>query len=110
MNRPSDISKNPLIQSNESLNDPTSAINPETDSEMQQQKKKMNKMINKLQSLKEDILALRQDLMREVDLVKAGLEKKADWDSLKKALSYFDDKMKDTKNVIQALAQGMDKN
>lgn len=53
-------------------------------------KKKISKINAKIQGVKEDLLAVRNDFTREIDGLKMNLEKKADWDSLKKALSYFD--------------------
>jgi len=37
---------------------------------------------------------MREDFTREIDGLKMGLEKKADWDSLKKGLNYFDEKIR----------------
>lgn len=44
----------------------------------------------KIQGVKEDLLGVRKDFSQEVEGVRMYLEKKADWESLKKALSYFD--------------------
>ncbi len=41
--------------------------------------------------------------MREVEGVKAGIQKKADWQSLKKGLNYFEQKLKETKAIVQAI-------
>jgi len=57
-------------------------------------KKKVNKVTLKLQSLKEDLLTVRQDFARDNDGVKSLLEKKCDWESLKKGMNYFDEKVK----------------
>lgn len=54
-------------------------------------------------------MVFREDLMREIDGLKAGIEKKADWESLKKGLNYFDEKLKETKAVTQALYENTGK-
>lgn len=56
-----------------------------------------------MQGLKEDILNYREDLMREMEALKASLEKKADWESLKKGLNFFEDKLKETRAITQAI-------
>jgi len=48
------------------------------------------KLISKVQGIKEDVLTVREDMMREIDGLKMNMEKKADWESFKKTLSYFD--------------------
>lgn len=57
-------------------------------------KKKVNKLALKLQSFKEDILTVRQDFARECDGIKSMLEKKCDWESLKKGMHYFEERVK----------------
>lgn len=83
--------------------------NVEIENDLKSQQKKFNKLQGKVQGLKEDILAFREDLIRELDGVKAGLEKKADWESLKKGLNYFEEKLKETKAVTQALYESAGK-
>jgi len=66
-------------------------------------KKKIGKLTLKHQSLKEDIESMRQDIIREIDGLKMNTDKKADWDSLKKSLSYFEEKLKEVKVIIEHL-------
>lgn len=53
-------------------------------------KKKVGKLTLKQQSLKEDLASIRQEILRDIDGLKMNNEKKADWDSLKKGLTYFE--------------------
>ena len=48
-----------------------------------------------MQSHKEDLLTIRQDFVKQLDTVKVGLEKKCDWESLKKGMHYFEERVKD---------------
>ena len=52
-------------------------------------KKKVGKVNLKMQTVKEDFLTMRQEITREIDNLKMGMERKADWDGLKKGLDYF---------------------
>jgi hypothetical protein len=57
-------------------------------------KKKNNKLALKVQSLKEDILIMREDFAREIENSKMWIEKKCDWESFRKGINYFEDKIK----------------
>ena len=70
-------------------------------------KKKVNKLTLKQQSLKEDLLTVRQDFARDVDGLKSLLEKKCDWESLKKGMNYFDEKVKEIISYIDTLQKNI---
>lgn len=70
-------------------------------------KKKVNKLALKQQSLKEDLLTVRQDFARDVDGLKSLLEKKCDWESLKKGMNYFDEKVKEIIAYIDTLQKNI---
>jgi hypothetical protein len=52
-------------------------------------KKKFNKLTLKMQTYKEEIMAIKEDFSRDFDSIKNSIEKKADWESLKKGIGYF---------------------
>ena len=64
-------------------------------------------MMLKVQSVKEELLTTREDFAREQDGVKMSIEKKCDWESLRKGLGYFEEKMRELSSVVGGLAEGL---
>ena len=56
----------------------------------------------KMNSVKEDILQVRQDFASDVDSLRLSLEKKADWESLRKGFNFFEDKLKEVAVIINS--------